>query len=155
MSQQAEPWPIDFDLLQKGDSIAVERIEQWAELPRTDARYPLKLLAMRDVVERKCRERGLLVTVKAEHGSLRILLDPEASEWNDKRERSLLGQFARTHQRLNAVDVGQLGDGDRELHERRLTVSGTFMAAFIGAKKKLVELLPHKRKTPGLPADAK
>lgn len=151
---RTERWPVDWDSLKKGDFIDRERCEKIVDCPSDSPKYALKLLSFKETVEREMADRGKPVTVRVDHGSLKILTDSEASAYNEDRQRASLRAFSRGHRRNVAVDVAELNDEDKAKHERRLLVGGTILTAIQSARSKL-SLIKHKDERPKLGTEVK
>jgi len=147
-------FPLDFDLLDKGDVIAAETVEAATGCKRDDPRYSLKMLGFKEQISKELRRRGRIVTIKAEDCSLRVLTDEEASEYNPRRLSVCLRQAAEAHVRNLAVDVANLSDDRRKEHERTIVVNGRLLQA-VSRERKSIALECHERKTPGLTDETK
>lgn len=145
-----EKYPFDFDMLKKGDVIPVERIELLIMTKQDHPKYSLRILRLKDQIESELERRGRPVTVRTDHGCLVILTDPEAAEYNKAQFGIRRHQLSICHQRTLQVNVTQLTDEQRKIHERNIVVQG----AQLSAMRKAVRIAhkAHKRITPGLPA---
>jgi predicted small secreted protein len=133
-----EKYPFDFDALQKGDLIDAIHIEKVLRLSRGTPAYQLKLMGLKDEVERELMQRGRPVTVKIEKQSLRILTDAEATEYNEARFNHQLRGAKRSFHRQMNVDVSQLTEDQKASHERRVLWQGGIMTAIVNEKKRLM-----------------
>lgn len=147
--RELSTYPIDFDTIEKGSNVSPEAIEHAYGLRRTDPKYRLKQLDLRDRIVDELAVRGLRVTVKLVGDSLRVLTDEEAARYNpDMFDRSIRGA-ARAHQRNTHVDPSQLTEEQRARHERNLEVQGKMLQGVRSARRSAV-LTPARRRTPGL-----
>lgn len=150
--QQIAYYPLDFDLLKKGDSISPERLEALTQKQRGTDGYNLAVLALRERIVRECRDRGRHFTVALVKGSLRVLTDEEASLYNARTFRAGFKRSSKSLRRLAKVDASQLSDGQKIDHERNLIVLGKVLQAARTARASaLLALAGHQRTTPGLP----
>jgi hypothetical protein len=146
-------YPFDTDSLEKGSRISVEMIEQaYGVTSGTDA-YQLATLKASAYIERRFRDRGVVVTVVQRKGEIVVLTDAEAAVENARQFDLKVKSAARAHFRAVNVDRSQLDDGDRAVHDRNVEVQGRQLAAMRAAKA-LPETRPHARATP-LPPGAK
>lgn len=144
--------PIDFDALNKGDSLSPEQLATITNCQVGTTRYQLAVLRLCDQIQRELDDRGKQVTVAVKKGFVCVLTDEEASIHNNRLfSRHRRGQW-RSHARNMQVDVSQLSQESRAAHERNLIVNSAVLAAMREAKR--VALQSHKRSTPGLPAPA-
>lgn len=144
--------PIDFDVLNKGDSISPAQLEEITGCQRGTTAYQLAVLQLCDRVQRELDDRDKSVTVAVKKGFLCVLTDEEASIHNARMCNRGKRAFARSHVRNMQVDVAQLSAESRKIHDRNLIVNGATLAAMKEAKR--IALQSHKRSTPGLPAPA-
>jgi hypothetical protein len=145
--------PIDFEAAQKGDIVPAERLERLTGVKRHEKEYALKVLPIKQQIERGLAEMNKHMTVIMRGDDLVLLTDEEASEYNERKSKEHLRGFCRSYVRLRHVDVAGLPDDARRAeHTRRLEVAGAYLVAFKDAQKKLGPV-PHKRQTPGLPGN--
>lgn len=142
-TQTARPWPLDFDGLKKGDVISIEVIERIANCKCDTTDYALKAMALAEKIMCVKKEHLEPVTAKVEKGTIRILLDHEATVYNDKTVRAGLRKIGRGCERMSEVDTRQLTGEQHNKHLRRLEVnSRTFQGALMGRRGEL----PGKQK---------
>jgi len=146
---KTNPWPLDFDRLAKGDRIDADEIERICGLRRTDEKYRLALLKLRQQIADAMEERGLVVTVKIEGADLHVLVDEEASHHNPRIYEQGLQMAKNAYRRNAGVDLNLLSDGRRPMHERLLIVHGRMLQAAGDARKEALKLTAVERKTPG------
>lgn len=148
-------FPLDFDALQKGDSISPEHLEKLTEKTRGTDAYNLAVLALRERIIRECKDREKHFTVAVVKGHLRILTDEEAAVYN---MRTFRAAFRRQHRSLrmmaNTVNTAALSDTQKKEHERNLIVCGKMLQAARSARAQIAAT-PHQRTTPGLPEPKK
>lgn len=143
--------PMDFETLSKGDSLSPSELEAILHVSEGSKEYAFKVMALQQQITEAFRQSGQRVTVAMVKGSLRVLTDPEASEYNAKRFRKSLRTVAETHERMCAVDVGQLSREERDEHERQVFRQGHILTAITQARKEL-GVKPVQRTTPRIGA---
>jgi hypothetical protein len=146
----AERYPLDFDALNKGDIIPVEKIERITESRFGSMDYQLRAMQLRELIRRKLEARGLIVAIRFDHGHLRILDDAEASVYASDAIQLALRKAISAHKTQLAVDAQQLTDEESDAHERRLIRDGRMIQALAQAGLN-VPAITHRRTVPGLP----
>jgi hypothetical protein len=135
-------YPLDFDQLEKGETLTCERLEVvTGKKPGTDA-YRFAILGLQALIH----ERTPFTAKTQADGSLRILTDAEASDHNDK----LVSQGVRTvifrHARAIVVDVGNLTEDQKARHDQRLQRQGRYVTALLREQEVTrIEQKPSKR----------
>lgn len=150
MADSIQLHPLDFDGLNKGDRVSVSHCEAALGVLSSHPRYQLRLLALKQQIERELFARGKPATLRIEGREIVICDDPEASAYNVRAFRRGVRCSARAHARNMVVDAHQLDAPQRKAHERALLVQGTILASISQAKKQL-RLKPTGRTTPTLP----
>jgi hypothetical protein len=143
-------YPLDFDALQKGDVITVDRLEAITGKIRGTQDYQLAVLGLRERIVSECKDRDKFFTVAIVKGCLRILKDDEAAVYNSRTFKMGLRRSRKSLTRLAKVDVGNLDDLQKKSHERNLLVFGKMLQAARSAQKSITAT-PHQRTLPGLP----
>lgn len=148
---KATRYPIDYETLEKGDSIPIERCESILDIQRGDSLYQLGLLKLAQTIMDAMMEHGRPVQVVQDHGALRVLTDAESSSYQDRRADRALSQMREGVRQLGHCDVSTMSDYEKALHTRRVrVVGGTYLGAKNG-RKEAHKLIAYERKTPGLP----
>lgn len=150
---QTTEYPIETAQLRKGDVIGVAEIERAFGVKNGTDRYNLALLRIGAYVTQRFVDRGEVVTVICDRGTLRILTDPEASEYNAERFWAQVRGAGRAHVRQLGVDRSRLDEHERTVHDRSLVTQGAVLSA-IGKAQRELEVGPTARVTP-LPPGAK
>lgn len=132
--QKTEKWPLDFDAINKGDIITEAQCRA-ALNPRDDKDFQLKLLTLKEEIERRHAELGTILTIKVTRNSLHILTDAEASEYNENRQQHALRHFVKSHRRLIGVEIGNLSSEQAGEHDRRIAHSANYMTAIKETRK--------------------
>lgn len=126
----AEPYPMDFLALAKGDYIDPEKCQKITRKQAGTCPYQLALLGLAKRIEKEMAALGEPVTVKQEGAGLRILTDLESSEYNMKQMRShVIGTYRRARH-LVEVDSTEFTPEQDRAHQERLRVAG-FITAFL------------------------
>lgn len=103
--------PYDFDKLSKGMSIPIDELERIIGHTRFEEAYRTGLLSMRDAA-RKARPE-LWPHIRTDHGALRVMLDSEAIEYNQKLIKESEERIKRIAAGLQMVDVEKLTSDQR------------------------------------------
>ena len=116
----AQRWPLDFEALKRGDYLTPEIVEAAVQCSRFDKNYRLEVLRLRTMIQDSFVARGDLVTVVSERDGLRILTHSEQADYAPEREARSVRQMLLAKAEGAAVDLKQLGDEQRQRHERWL-----------------------------------
>ena len=145
---EAKVFPIDTDSLQKGSVISTQEIESIFDVKQSDAAFNLAALKLKTYITERFKERGEVVTVACENSTLKILTDPEASEYNYRRVKAGVSQIAGAHQRNMGVDVTGLEPPQAAQHEKHIIRTGMVLMSIQEAFK--APLITNERTTPKL-----
>jgi hypothetical protein len=143
-------YPLDFDALQKGDVITIDRLEAITDKQRGTQAFQLAVLSLRERIINECKDRDRFFTVAIVKGNLRILTDEEAAVYNSRTFKMGMKRSRKSLSRLAKVDMNNLDDLQKKSHERNLIVFGKMLQAARSAQKSLTAA-PHQRTLPGLP----
>lgn len=143
-----ERYPVDFDVIQKGEVLTWERI---AELVGCypDHATPEQLLSLKGKIERGLWRRDKEWTLRIRHGEIHVLTDTEAAVYNRRYFKSYLRRARRRNRHALAVDRSNMTDEERQAHEQSLLTQGRILVAINVARRK-PELVGHERKTPSM-----
>jgi hypothetical protein len=135
-------YPLDFDELQKGDTLTSERLtEVTGKKPKTDE-YRFAILGLQALIH----ERTDLVAKIQSDGSIRILTDPEASDHNDKLHLQGKRMMIVRHHMMSRVDIDNLTDGQRKRHDQRVMLQSRYVTALAREAKQIrIEGQKHKQ----------
>lgn len=153
-NDERREYPFETDVLDKGSIVTIQTVEGAYGVKFGTDEYQLAALRASAYIERRFRERGLVVTVVQRKGNVHILTDQEAAEENRRQFDLKLKGAARAHVRNVGVDRGNLPEGDRAKHDRSLETQGRQLAAMRQAKK-LPTPTAHQRTTPLIPSAKK
>ena len=147
-----EKYPLDFDLLDKGQRIEVDELERTFGHKRGTTRYKFSLLALRERVEKELALRGKVVTVRTNRDALVICSDADAATYNDEAASRSWRRVKRSHVRNLGVDASKLAEEGKKEHDRNLIVWGGMIVAGEKARRQLALTgSTHQRQTPALP----
>lgn len=130
-------WPMDFDALSKGDVIDSEHLQRVTRCEAGTSAYQLKLLAVKNEIERRLAQRDYPVTCKIEKNAIRILSDLEASEYNEGQGELAVRKAYRSLRRLANVDPRNMTEQQQKEHSRRLIAMGATCAAIRETRRNL------------------
>lgn len=124
-TDHAERYPIDFDALQKGDSIPVSIIEHYCGHRHGTEQYAFAVMGLQSEIERRLAERETPVyaVITSRAGELHILKDAEGSECAFRRVKNHAAAIHRNTKRLSLIDAASLTAEQQRAHETRLLVS--------------------------------
>lgn len=142
-------YPLDFDSLQKGDTITVEQLEEIIGHNRLTTRYNLGVLNLCERIRRELEDRGKHITTAVIKGALRLLTDEEAAEYTHRQFKVGLRKSARYHQQQLHVVTTNLSEVQRQQHERRIIINSAMLLA-ANSKRKELTAIEHKRSVPGI-----
>lgn len=115
-----ERYPLDFEVLRRGDFLSPEDVERATNTLRSVPDYWRKQLKLRDMIQEWFRDnRGDVVTVTCEQDGLRLLTHEEQSAYASRRGSRAVGQIMVAAVELSAVDVTQLSENTQATHARR------------------------------------
>jgi len=142
--------PIDFDSLQKGDVIPVERLEKITRTKHGTSEYQLAVLDLSKQIEKEKYLRGTPVFVVQQNSALRLLTDKEAVPYQQGRYNVGLRAAMRNFTKGQFINRSNLNDKEQKILDRNLYVQGRLLQALTSEREKLV-LEGHKRTIPKLP----
>jgi hypothetical protein len=120
-----EKYPLNFDSINKGDTLSCEKLQHvTGKTPGTDE-YRYAILGLQALIHERTE-----FTVKIQvDGSLRILTDPEASDHNNKLVLQGYRMICSRHERSLMVDVENLTEEQRTRHDSRLLIQSRYVTA--------------------------
>lgn len=148
-THEAEEYPLATDDLSKGSVVPTEVIERAFRVQRDTKDFQLALLRASDFIARRFRDRGEVVFVTQERGSLRVLTDEEAVSYGAKLFRQGVRMAAHAHARQSAADRALMSEATRAEHDRSLEVQGRMLSAMRKERRAPV-VEAAKRATPVL-----
>lgn len=140
-------YPFDVDAISKGDAITVSELEHITGKRYGTDRYDLAVLSLREKLMDALSDAGKPATVCIRKGSLVVLTDADASEYNAKAQKQSIRSLFRAQSRNIDVDENNLNDSEKQNHERRLIIGGYYVQAIQKARRSIPSLT-HQRSTP-------
>lgn len=132
-----QPFPMDYELLNKGDVIDAATI---ADITRTrvgtDA-FSFASMGLRVRIERDTADLGAPLLLRHDKDTLVVMTDEEAAEHRRRvYDRKMLGMF-RAYRDLQRVDVANLPEDARKLHDRAVETRGAILQGVISARREI------------------
>ncbi len=155
MQDTTSEYPIDTRELHKGSIIAPEIIERAFGVKRETRAYQLALLRARNYIERRFLDRDEVVTIVTRRDAIVILLDEEASVYNEREFWNDIDAARRKHGRMLGTNRANLSDARIDSHDRATETQGRVLAAVRQARKEPPKIGPTPRNTPALRAGTK
>lgn len=140
-------WPIDFESLNKGDSIPPEKLEEITGCNRGTTDYQFAVLALQQRIMDELEDRGKPATVAFKRNVLRVLTDSEALEHNAKSYSSHIKGLRRDFGRMMNIETANLSDREKVRYEREIEIEGKVLQS-IDKTRKQFRISAHKRDTP-------
>lgn len=128
-------FPLDVTRLVKGQVLGIEELEQIMGTTRADSRWWLRLLSLRQKIERMRAKQGLpVLTMRTHKGTLIICDDGDASQYNRVIGKRGIRRFARASYRNIHVDATKLTAEQAKSHGRTIMRQAMMLAAIRGAR---------------------
>jgi len=140
---EAKPYPMDFDAMEKGDVISVAELERITGLKSGTSAYDFAVLKLRGLIQCEQQARGRYVVIASHKGTLRILLDKEATTYLDTTRRHLCGRLGRAHRQLTAVDTAGFSQDELVDHTHNVIRSASLISHMIAARHDAKKLINH------------
>ena len=144
-----QKYPIDFDVLKKGDRITTEELEDILQLQAGTAAFDIKSLKLKATIERELAKRGKDFIIVFRQESIWVLTDAESVEYIDTMNRRGVKKIVRAYDSLGKVNPASLNsDQLRQFNRSTIVVS-----AFYQSVKSAVKVIPPdtQRTKMGLP----
>lgn len=145
-----QPYPFDYDTMEKGDIIPVERLEELSGVERNHTSFGLHVMAFREMIMNEMMARDNPVVVRSNHGSLEILTDAQAYRYNFCRAETHYKGLALSVSRQGWIDVKLLNEEDKAEHERLTMIQSRMYLGAKKGRKKAFKLIATTRNTPEL-----
>ena len=147
----ADRYPLDFDKLEKGDTISHAQLEEILGMKKDKdpEKFALEKLKLYGRIQRELWEEGKVYTVRMTGGMIHICDDKEASAYGEKTNKSAVKKLAMTTKRLSGVDLTEFSDAEKRDHEKRVLLNGAMLGACLTIRR-YPKLAAHIRKTPEL-----
>lgn len=149
-------YPLDFDNIQKGDVISREAMEQIFGFTEKDdtTKWAFEVMKLRARIMEECADRGNPVTVKGESGSLRVLLDSEASDYNARGFNLCQHKMVGFHGRMLDVDCSRFTEEMKTKHDRRVCNQGKILLSMHEHGGSRLIPAQYRRSTPTMITDS-
>jgi hypothetical protein len=139
--QETKRWPIDFESLEKGDVIGVEKLEKITGKVNGTQAYAFAILGLCQYIQNGMDNLNKPVTCKIDKGRIRILTDSEASDYLDHRDEQNRSEQKRIVRHSLNVDQGNLNDEQKSVHLQRIRKQSLeLQGRMLGFKNKLPRL---------------
>lgn len=152
MATPTSPYPLDVCAIEKGRTFSAEECEVLVGMKRTDARYRLALLALKDRVKREFeRQRDMVVSLTtsrkfAPPGGLHICADHEQPVYNGHRSAHGVRTVHRAARDASGTDLSEIPEADRPLAIRQMDLCARRSMAL--RKRDPVKFIPHTSTLP-------
>ena len=128
-------FPLDVTKLVKGQTLGIEELEQIMGIKRDDPRWWLRLLSLRQKIERLRTRQGLpVLTMRTHKATLVVCDDSDASGYNRGMGKRGIRRFARASYRNIHVDATKLSEELAAAHGRTIMRQAMMLAAIRGAR---------------------
>jgi len=97
-------WPVDFDLIDYGDTVPNSVLEEFYNTPEDDDSFRFKQIQFIQYLDRELRSRGKVCTICVRDGQIRILTHEEAAEYNRRKFNCHISGMAKSHEKNIHVD---------------------------------------------------
>jgi hypothetical protein len=136
---ELNPWPMDFDTLQKGDVIPVADVERMTGKKQGTKQYAFAALNIVKRMRDHLFDKEKFWTIAMRKDAICILTDVEAAEYNPHEYETSRNRLKRLHVQTLAVDSMKLSDDQRDTHYRRLQVQAFEMSAMRSARLECIK----------------
>jgi len=128
-------FPLDFESLQRGMVLSIKELEQVLGLKHEPGGTTWAFAVM-GLQSQICNLTELTAVVDG--GAIRLLTDAEASQNNFRAVQLHTRRIYRRNRKLLQVNRQQLTTEQQSEHESRVRVSGSIVAALIGATHRVI-----------------
>ena len=120
---EATPYPMDFDVLEKGSVISAEDVERITGFTRAESAHGMAIMRLCTLIQDRLAERDLFVITKQSKGAIHVLDDPDASAHAFGEANRHMRGYHRNTRRLGTVDVSRLSETQKRDHENRIMIA--------------------------------
>jgi len=142
-------YPVDFDLIDYGDTVPNCVLEEFYGVPEDDERFRFSQIQFIQYMDRELRSRGKVCNICVREGQIRILTHEEAAEYNRKRFNCHISGMARTHEKNMNVDRDFLTNNQQEKHDHTVIFQSKILQSILNVRAEH-QISMVERKTPGL-----
>jgi len=140
-------YPIDVNVIKKGDYILPELIAEIYGTKKTDAKHSLSVLKLRTFIEQSSACRGEPLLTKGEKYGIRILTDSESIEYTNTRAENGKSLIETALSKMGVIDRNLIDDDENLKLERNIEVTAKRLLA-IHKSDKLLEAAQYERTVP-------
>jgi hypothetical protein len=141
--------PVDFDLIDYGDSVPNSVLEDFYNVSEDDESFRFKQIQFIQQLDRELRSRGKVCTICVREGQVTILTHEEAAEYNRKRFNCHISGMAKTHEKNIHVDRDCLTNSELDKHDDTVMFQSRILQSILNVRAEhQIEMV--ERKTPGL-----
>ena len=135
-------YPLDVSRLVKGQVFSIEELEAIMGIKRDSPHWWVKLLNLRQKIERLRAKDGLpLLTTRTHKGTLVICDDADASVYNRSMGKRGIRRFAKASHRNIHVDATKLTPEQANDHGRTLMRQAMLLSAIRGARHRALPMV--------------
>lgn len=145
---EATPYPMDFDVLEKGSVISAEEVERITGLTRAESAHGMAIMRLSGLIQQRLADRELFVITKQSKGAIHVLEDPDASAHAFAEANRHMRGYHRNARRLGTIDVSRLSDIEKRDHENRVMIAARVSRAM---RKELSSVRLELRNPPQAP----
>lgn len=139
---------IEYDVtdLQQGDCIDVNECERLLEISNQHKDYAMAVMTLAKQIEYNLWRTGRQFTVCTTGGSIRVLTNAEAIEYNEATFEAGKRKMRLANRRSIAIDTSGLTDALRVQHSDNLAKQGRILSAM--RQRPVMILEPTEKNTP-------
>jgi hypothetical protein len=132
---EATRFPLDFDALNKGDTITAKTLTDILGVRPSSARYRAKQVDLAFEIERQLKARDRDVTARLDHDDIIIVTDQDAIAYHAKLGKKAVRQLKRALRKSLEIDRGNVDpDGLKALDRSTETLSKRVLAISVAHK---------------------
>lgn len=142
--------PIDFDALELGSSISIDKLERILEMSRHLTKFQLAVLNLSTTISKYLTvKHGRFIAVAQVKGELRVLTDSERVEYHEKTMERARRDLRNGLRSMQSIDVTNITDDERKKLERQMVVGAAELLAMKSIRKQFPHP-PRERSTPSV-----
>jgi len=120
VSHEATPYPLDFELLQRGTIVSADELEEITGKKRETPQYQFAVMAIQQQARRHFMQAtGEAVSVVIRQNALHVLEHAEQDQYVEETKRRALATFARRHAEDLCTDPSALSAEAQRRREHR------------------------------------
>jgi hypothetical protein len=135
MSYSVSKYPIDFDVLRKGDFISSSDLENVFGLSVEDSQYSFKLMALAQDIEARTG-----IVCRTQYNGIKMLKDNEAVDYIRQQNLAANRKKRKQWRRIvDNIDVANLSPDSKRRFSSELAIIGAEVAAIATVRKQITE----------------